>query len=102
MASVNKFCRSTDLSNGASVESFVVLRLLAALVYEDREICPKKAIDEVRVPRGRKRELYKPDFLLECENRPRWGCGCSKADRRSLTRMILVLEGLNRTTREKE
>jgi len=72
MASVNKFCRSTDLSNEASVESFFVLRLLAALGYEDREIRPKKAIQELKVPRGRNKELYKPDFLLQCENKPRW------------------------------
>jgi type I restriction enzyme M protein len=67
----NKYCRSTDLSNEASVESFFVMRLLADLGYEDREIKPKRSIDGVSVARGRKRELYKPDYLIVA-GRPRW------------------------------
>ena len=43
----NKYCRSTDLSNEASVESFFVLRMLADLGYEDREVKTKQSIDEV-------------------------------------------------------
>lgn len=73
----NKYCRSTDLSNEASVESFFVLRLLADLGYEDREIKPKRSIDEVSVSRGgrTRREPYKPDHLIVTgreEGRPRW------------------------------
>lgn len=71
----NKYCRSTDLSNEASVESFFVLRLLADLGYEDREIKPKRSIDEVSVGRGgrTRREPYKPDYLLVGRGgRPRW------------------------------
>ena len=62
----NKYCRSTDLTNEASVESFFVLRLLADLNYEDREIKTKRAIDEVSVSRGGRthREPYKPDYLI--------------------------------------
>jgi len=71
-SATNKFCRSTDLSNEASVESFFVLRLLKDLGYEDREVKTKEAIEELRIPRGRKREPYKPDYLLFCDNRPRW------------------------------
>ncbi len=66
------FCRSTDLTNEASVESFFVLRLLAELGYEDDEIKPKRAIQELQVPIGRKKEPYKPDFLLVCKKKPRW------------------------------
>ena len=68
----NKFCRSTDLSNEASVESFFVLRLLADLGYEDAEIIPKTAIEELPIPRGRQREPYTPDFVLQTSGRPRW------------------------------
>ena len=68
----NMYCRSTDLSNEASVESFFVLRMLADLGYEDREIKPKRSIDEVSVARGRQRESYKPDYLVVAGGRPRW------------------------------
>ena len=68
----NKYCSSTDLGNEASVESFFVLRLLKDLGYQDQEMKTKEAIDELRVPKGRKREPYKPDFLLVCGDKPRW------------------------------
>ena len=70
----NKYCRSTDLSNEASVESFFVLRMLADLGYEDREVKTKQSIDEVLVSRGvrTRRESYKPDYLINGGDRPRW------------------------------
>jgi len=70
--SSNKFCRSEDLSNEASVEAFFVLRLLADLGYEDREVKTKTAIAELEVSKGRKKEPYKPDYVLVCTNKPRW------------------------------
>ena len=68
----NKYCESTALSNEASVEIFFTNRLITDLGYTDAEIKPKTAIDAVRVPRGHKRELYKPDYLLVCAGQPRW------------------------------
>jgi type I restriction enzyme M protein len=68
----NQYCDSTDLSNEASVESFFVSRLLDDLGYEDKEIKPKRSIDELYVARGRSRELYKPDYLIVAGKRPRW------------------------------
>ncbi|MCC7291856.1 MAG: N-6 DNA methylase [Phycisphaerales bacterium] len=68
----NKFCRSSDLANEASVESFFVLRLLAEFGYSDAEIKTKRAIQELRIPRGRQKEPYKPDFLLVVAKKPRW------------------------------
>lgn len=68
----NKFCRSSDLSNEASVESFFVLRLLSALGYKDAEIKTKEAIDRLPVGKGRKKEPYKPDFLVFGKKKPRW------------------------------
>ena len=68
----NNYCESTALSNEASVEIFFTNRLITDLGYTDAEIKPKTAIDAVRVPRGHKRELYKPDYLLVCAGQPRW------------------------------
>ena len=83
--SSNKFCRSEDLSNEASVESFFALRLLKDLGYEDREIKPKRSIDDVQVARGRRREPFKPDYLIQAGRKPRWPANkkltCSHAAR---------------------
>ena len=68
----NKYCRSTDLTNEATVESFFVQRLLVDLGYEDREIKLKRSIEEVAIARGRKRESYKPDYLIVDGKSPRW------------------------------
>ncbi len=68
----NKFCRSADLGNEASVESFFVCRLLQDLGYEDAEIKTKEAIESLQVPKGSRSESYRPDFLLVCRNKPRW------------------------------
>lgn len=68
----NKFCRADDLSNEASVEQFFVSRLLEDLGYKDDEIKPKKAISELPVGKGRRKESYKPDFLIYGKKKPRW------------------------------
>ncbi|HXL35414.1 MAG TPA: N-6 DNA methylase [Gemmatimonadales bacterium] len=81
-ASKNKYCRSTDLSNEASVESFFVLRMLADLGYRDAEIKTKRAIQELRVPKGRSQELYRPDFLIEAGGKPRWLLDAKATDER--------------------
>jgi type I restriction enzyme M protein len=71
-AFANKYCRSDDLSNEASVEQFFVARLLVDLGYDDREIKPKTALAELLVGKGRKKEPYKPDFLVYGGRIPRW------------------------------
>lgn len=68
----NKFCRSGDLSNEASVEQFFVTRLLEDLGYKDEEVKPKSAISELPVGKGRKKEPYKPDYVLYGKKKPRW------------------------------
>ena len=78
----NKFCRSTDLSNKASVESFFVLRLLADLCYKNGEIMTKNSIETLSVPRGRVREPYKPDFVLKVSGKPRWLIGAKSVSER--------------------
>src|SRR4051812_29528536 len=81
-ASFNKFCSSTDLSNEASVESFFVLRLLADLGYADREIWTKQSIQRHRIPKGSRTELYKPDYVLVCDDVPRWLIDAKSTDER--------------------
>lgn len=68
----NKFCRAADLGNESSVEQFFVNRLIADLGYEDREVKPKTSLDTIRVGKGRKKEPYKPDYLLCGKKMPRW------------------------------
>jgi type I restriction enzyme M protein len=68
----NKFCRADDLSNEASVEQFFVVRLLADLGYADKEIKPKTSLSALKVGKGRKKEPYKPDFLIYGKQKPRW------------------------------
>jgi type I restriction enzyme M protein len=68
----NKYCKSSDLTNEASVETFFVNRLLADLGYIDSEIKTKRSIQELKIPLGRKTELYKPDYLIMTGRRPRW------------------------------
>jgi type I restriction enzyme M protein len=81
-SSANKLCRSTDLTNEASVEMFFVSRLLEELGYEDREIRTKKSIQELRIPKGSKTELYKPDYLIVCADKPRWLIDAKSTDER--------------------
>ncbi|HZV69855.1 MAG TPA: N-6 DNA methylase [Saprospiraceae bacterium] len=71
-ASLNKFCDSSDLINEASVESFFVLRLLKDLGYKDSEIATKKSIQELKIPKGRKQENYRPDYIISSKKLPRW------------------------------
>lgn len=78
----NLYCRSTDLTNEASVESFFVLRLLKDLGYQDSEIKPKHSLKEFKVPRGSRTELYKPDFVLFCSRKARWLVDAKSPDER--------------------
>lgn len=72
LPAANKFCKSTDLSNEASVESFFILRLLHDLGYRDDEVRTKHAIAELKIAKGRKREVHRPDYIIECDKTPRW------------------------------
>jgi type I restriction enzyme M protein len=60
----NLFCNDTDLRNEASVESLFVDRLLNALNYPDNRVRRKESIEEIVIGRGRKKEKYKPDYVL--------------------------------------
>lgn len=72
LKSNNMFCRIEDLTNEASVENFFVDRLLAALGYKDAQICLKASLEELSVNRGRKKELFRPDYALKLKSKIRW------------------------------
>ena len=69
--STNAYCSLSDLSNEASVEAFFVQRMLEDLGYRDAQIKTKKSLSALVVPRGRKRERYKPDYALFVDGVPR-------------------------------
>jgi type I restriction enzyme M protein len=60
----NLFCDSSNLTNEASVEKYFVDRLLTALGYADGDIAVKTSLKEIKVGKGAKSELYKPDYML--------------------------------------
>ena len=70
-ASRNIFCRSSDLDNEASVETFFVSRLLKDLGYADRQIKTKHSLTALTVGRGSRLEKYKPDYALFYRGVPR-------------------------------
>ena len=70
-ASRNIYCRFSDLSNEASVESFFLGRLLPDLGYKDSQIKTKQNLQALTVGRGHKREKYKPDYALMFRGAPR-------------------------------
>jgi len=60
----NLFCSSQSLNNEASVEKCFVDRLLTDLGYADADIAYKTSLKEIKVGKGAKSELYKPDYML--------------------------------------
>lgn len=67
----NAFCALSDLRNESCVEQFLVIRLLWALQWDDRNIRTKETISEIDIPRGSKKEPYRPDYVLEVDGIPR-------------------------------
>ena len=67
----NTYCHISDLNNEASVEHFFLSRLLPDLGYSDAQIKTKQSIDVLAVGRGRKKEKYKPDYVLFFQGLPR-------------------------------
>lgn len=68
----NKFCAWKDLGNESSVEDFLLLPLLKDLEYKNEDIRTKNSIEEIAVSAGgRKKENFKPDFVLVVRDAPR-------------------------------
>ncbi len=68
----NKYCKSSDLTNEASVESFFVMRMLQDFGYNDKDVKTKVSIDSLNISKGRGKEPYKPDYLITAKRKPRW------------------------------
>lgn len=68
----NLLCKANDLSNEASVENFFVDRLLTYLGYKDSHIKLKASLDELSVNKGRRKELYRPDYAIDVKGKVRW------------------------------
>jgi len=66
----NMFCRKSDLTNEASVETWFVNPLLKYLEFVPEDIRLKTSIQEFKVSIGRKSCLYKPDYVLLIDNFP--------------------------------
>ena len=116
-SSRNIFCRSSDLDNEASVETFFVSRLLKDLGYADSQIKAKNSLDSLTVGRGSRLEKHKPDYALMYRGSPRcivdakgvdenlenWVEQCSgyclalnrKYDNRNPVRFFVLSNGLN-------
>lgn len=67
----NKFCKLSVLKNESDVEQFFVIRLLKDLGYEDTQIKTKEMLEELVIAKGRKREKYRPDYVLFVDGKPR-------------------------------
>lgn len=67
----NMFCSLRDLTNESSVEQFFGIRLLGELGYNDSQIKTKESIETLKVSQGRRRVLYRPDYVLMLQRRPR-------------------------------
>ena len=68
--SENMFCKLSDLKNEATVESFFIDRLINHLGYEDSDVSLKESISEFTIGTGRKKVLYRPDYILKTQNVP--------------------------------
>lgn len=71
----NSYCALSDLSNEADVETFFVSPLiLSGLGYNKKQLQLKKSIEELKVSRGRRKVLYRPDFAAKVGKHIRWIC----------------------------
>ena len=70
--SKNLFCEKSVLGNEASVETFMLVRMLKALGYKDSQIRTKEQIDTLVVNEGRRRANYMPDYVMTYRGKPRW------------------------------
>jgi len=67
----NAFCDSANLHNEADVEALFLEPLIRLLRYPENRVRRKRAIEELAIARGSRRERYKPDFIfLDAAGRP--------------------------------
>lgn len=66
----NMFCKSSDLTNEASVEAWFVDKLIEYLGYVPDDIKLKTSLQEFKIGKGSKSALYKPDYIIIIEKFP--------------------------------
>ena len=60
----NLFCKRADLDSEADVESLFLDRLIVKLRYPDNRVKRKDSLDKIKVSRGRRKETFRPDYVL--------------------------------------
>jgi type I restriction enzyme M protein len=70
VAETNLFSKRSTLTNEASVENWFVDPLLAHLGFTPDDIFLKTSIRELKVGRGSKSSLYKPDYVVRINSFP--------------------------------
>lgn len=66
----NIFCKRSNLTNEASVENWLVDPLLKHLGFAPDDILVKTSIRELKVGRGSKSSLYKPNYIIRVNSFP--------------------------------
>jgi len=66
----NKYCDIKNLNNEDSVENFFLDRVIKDLKFKDEEIKTKQSIKQLSISQGRRKELYKPDYVLYKNKKP--------------------------------
>jgi type I restriction enzyme M protein len=66
----NLFCEKKNLNNEDSVEKLFLDRLIKKLNFKDRDIKTKQSIQQLTISKGRKKENYKPDYVLYKNKKP--------------------------------
>lgn len=66
----NKYCDMKNLNNEDSVENFFLDRIIKDLKFKDNEIKTRQSIKQLSVGQGRRKELYKPDYVLYKNKKP--------------------------------
>ncbi len=66
----NLFCEKKNLNNEDSVENFFLDRLIKKLNFKDSDIKTKQSIKQLTISKGRKKENYKPDYVLYKNKKP--------------------------------
>lgn len=67
----NKYCKLNDLYNESDVEQKFIIRLLKDLNFKDSQIKIKKDIKDLIIGKGRKKEKFRPDYLIFLKNKPK-------------------------------
>lgn len=67
----NKYCSIRDLQNESDVEQKFLIKLIKDLGFKDNQIKTKSNIQELKIGSGRKKENYRPDYLLFLKTKPK-------------------------------